>query len=167
MLFIPQALMILSLIRINQKLALAFSISLVLLTTVSIFMYFTEAKMPVIDDQEFQDLQKINAYLPDNKDSTIIIARHGLEFWTAFALNVKVANERAMDQLILDKYKNIIILQQKNGFGEMPIGKRPIHRPPVGGGNNQAMRPPMERPIPENFKLLYSSSCFNAFQNSK
>ena len=164
MLFIPQALMILYLIRINLKLALPFSISLVLLTTVSIFMYFMEAKKPAIDDQEFQDLQNINTYLPDNKDSTIVIARHGIEFWTAWALNVKVGNDKSIDLNDLDKYKNIIILQQKNGFGERPPRNKPSSRQPFNNSEKALMGPPMERPIPENFKPIYSSPYFKAFR---
>ena len=176
MLFIPQVLMIMYLIRINRKLALPFSISLVLLTTFSIFMYFGEAKKPVIDDQEFRDLQKISTYLPDNKESTIVIARHGLEFWTAWALNVKVGNDKSIDLYDLDKYKNIIILQQKNESRQRPPVNKPFpgHRfskdgkapmgPPMGMLMGMPMGMPMERPIPENFKPIYYSPYFNAYQ---
>jgi hypothetical protein len=172
LLFIPQILLISYLIRINQKFIGLFSISLVLLTSFSIFSYFSEAKKPVINDQEFQDLQNINTYLRDNKDSTIIIARHGLEFWTAWALNVKVANDRAMDQLVVDKYNNMIILQQKTGFGERPPGNKPPSQPPFAEIGPSPARPPMGRQdgssmgfhLPENFKLFYSSTYFNAYQ---
>jgi hypothetical protein len=168
MLFIPQVLMIVYLIRINQKLALPFSISLVLLTTVSIFMYFGEAKKPVIDDQEFRDLQNLKSHLPVNRDSTIIITRHGLEFWTAWALNVKVGNDKSIDLNDLGKYRNIIILQQKKESGLRPPVNKPFpaHRfskdgkAPLG----PPMGPPMERPMPENFKPIFSSPYFSAFQ---
>jgi hypothetical protein len=173
LLFIPQILLLSYLIRIDQKFAGLFSISLVLLTAFSVFIYFSEAKKPVIDDLEFQDLQNINAYLPENKDSTIIIARHGLEFWTAWALNVKVANDRAMNQLAVEKYNNMIILQQKSGIGERPPGNRPPSQPPLAGVGRSQERPPMERPdgppmgfhLPENFKLVYSTPYFNAYKN--
>jgi hypothetical protein len=168
MLFIPQVLMILYLIRINQKLALPFSISLVLLTTVSIFTYFGEAKRPVIDDQEFRDLQKISTYLPVNKDSTIVIARHGLEFWTAWALNVKVGNDRSIDLNDLGKYKNIIILQQKKESGQRPPVNKPFPGHRFSKDGKAPMGPPMgqpmERPIPKNFKPIFSSPYFSAFQ---
>ena len=171
MLFIPQGLMILNLIRINQKLALPFSISLVLLTTVSIFMYFMEAKKPVIDSQEFRDLQKISTYLPNNKDSTIVVARHGLEFWTAWALDVKVGNDKSVDLNDLGKYKNIIILQQKKESGQRPPVNKPFpgHRFSKDGKAPMGppMGPPMERPIPENFKPIYSSPYFNAYQKER
>jgi len=188
LLFIPQILLMIYLIRMNQKFAGFFAISLVLLTAFSIFIYFSEAKKPVITDQEFHDLQNINAFLPDNKERTIIIARHGLEFWTAWALNVKVANDRAMNQLAVDKYNYMIILQQKHGLDEMPPGNRPPSQPSLAGVGLPPMRPPMRQPggslsgqpgglpgggpdrppmgphLPENLKLVYSSPYFNAYK---
>ena len=173
LLFIPQILLMIYLIRMNQKFAGFFAISLVLLTAFSIFTYFSEAKKPVITDQEFQDLQNLNAFLPDNKDSTIIIARHGLEFWTAWALNVKVANDRAMNQLAVEKYNNMIILQQKSEIGERPPGNRRPSQQPLAGVGRSPERPPMGRQdgppmgphLPENFKLVYSSPYFKAYKN--
>lgn len=168
LLFIPQLLLIASLIRMNQKLGLPFSILLVLLTTLSIFMYLSEEKEPCIDDQTFHDLQNIRKYLPENKENSIIIARHGLEFWTSWALNVRVGQDRAMDKIGLDRYSHVILLQQKNEEKQGPLGGKPLHEtgkgmaghPPMGPGRV----PRMGRPVPENFKLIYSSSNLNAYQ---
>jgi hypothetical protein len=160
LLFIPQLLLIAYLIRMNQKLALPFSILLVLLTTLSIFMYFSEEKKPCIDDQTFHDLQNINKYVAENKENSIIIARHGLEFWTAWALNVRVVQDRAMDKIELHKYRNVIFLQQKNEDGQGPFGRRPLRQ----SGEGMSGPPPIGHPVPENFKLIYSSSYVNAYQ---
>jgi hypothetical protein len=164
LLFIPQLLLIAYLIRMNQKLALHFSISLVLLTALSIFMYFSEEKKPCIDDQTFHDLQNINKYVAENKENSIIIARHGLEFWTGWALNVSVRQDRAMDKIGMDKYRNIIFLQQKNENGQGPFGSRPLRKPGIGMSGPPPMEPRMGHPVPENFKLIYSSSYLNAYQ---
>jgi len=168
LLFIPQSLLILYLIRMNQKSAVPFSISLVLLTTLSIFISFSELKRPCIDDQAFRDLQNIKKYIFEDKKNTIIIARHGIEFWTAWTLNVKVGNDRSMDKLGLKKYKNIIFLQQKNEERQGPSGRRSLRKPGPGEGGPPPMGPPigppMGRPVPENFNLIYSSSYFNAYQ---
>ena len=180
LLFIPQLLLILHLVRLNQKFARPFSISLILLTTLSIFMYFSEEKKPCIEDLAFQDLQNIGKYLPENKENSIIIASHGLEFWTAWALNVKVGQDRAMDKIGLDKYKMVIFLHQKNEDRSGPMGGKPSHKPglgmgerspsgtpmgtPMGSPMGSRIGPPMGRPVPENFKLIYSSSYFNAYQ---
>ena len=91
-------------------------------------MYFSEEKKPCIDDQTFRDLQNIEKYLPENKESSIVIASHGMEFWTAWALNVKVGQDRAMDKIGLDKYINVILLQQKNEEKQGPPGGKPLHK---------------------------------------
>jgi len=165
LLFIPQLLLIVYLIRMNQKLALPFSILLVMLTTFSIFMYFSEEKKSCINDETFQDLQNIKKYLPENKENSIIIARHGLEFWTAWALNVRVGQDRAMDKIGLDKYRNVIFMEQKIEDGQGPFGRRPLRKPGIGRSGPPPMDPRMVRPVPENFKLIYSSSYLNAYQN--
>ena len=123
-------------------------------------MYFSEEKKPCIDNQAFHDLQNINKYVAVNKENSIIIARHGLEFWTAWALNVKVGQDRVMDKIGLDKYRNVIFLQQKNEDDQGPFGRRPLRKPGIGMNGP----PPVGRPAPENFKLIYSSSYFNAYK---
>jgi hypothetical protein len=164
LLFIPQLLLVALLIRMNQKLAVSLSILLVMLTSLSIFMYFSEEKKSCITDETFQNLQNIRKYLPESKENSIIIAGHGLEFWTAWALNVRVGQDRAMEKIGLDKYRNIIFLEQKNEDGQGPFVRRPLRKP----GNGRSEPPPMElrmgRPVPENFKLIYSSSNLNAYQ---
>jgi len=168
LLFIPQSLLILYLIRMNPTSAVPFSILLVVLTTLSIFISFSEEKRPCIDDQAFQDLQNIKKYIVEDKENTIIIAPHGIEFWTAWTLNVKVGNDRSMEKLGLEKYKNIIFLQQKSEESQGPSGRRSLRKPGPGAGGpppmGSPMGPPKGRPVPENFDLIYSSSYFNAYQ---
>ena len=168
LLFVPQSLLIFNLIRMNNKLELPFSISLVLITLAFTFIYFNEEKKPCIDELAYRDLQNIKTYIPTDRAETIILARHGLEFWTAWNLNMKVANERTMDNLGLEKYKHIIFLQQKNEERQGPMGRRPMHKPENGDGGHPPMGPGigmrMGHPVPENFKLIYSSPYFNAYQ---
>jgi hypothetical protein len=164
LLFIPQSLLILYLIRMNQKSAVPFSVSLVMVTILSIFISFSEDKRPCIDDLAFQDLQNVKKYITEDKENTIIIAPHGLEFWTAWALNVSVVQDRSMDKPGFEKYKNIIFLQQKDEERSGPIGRGPIGKLRIFAGGPPPMGPPMGRPVPENFNLIYSSSYFNAYQ---
>jgi hypothetical protein len=164
LLFIPQSLLILYLIRMNPTSAVPFSISLVLLTTLSIFTSFSEEKRPCIDDQAFQDLQNIRKYIVEDKENTIIIAQHGIEFWTAWSLNMKVGNDRSMDKLGLEKYKNIIFLQQKSEDRQALSGRSPLRKPGPGAGGTPPVGSQMSRPVPEKFSLIYSSSYFNAYQ---
>ena len=171
LLFIPQLLLIAWLIRMNQKFTFPLSFSLVLLTTLSIFMYFSEEKKPCITNQTFQELQNIKKFLPENRENTIVIASHGMEFWTAWALNVRVGQDRAMDKIGLENYSSVILLQQKNEERQGPLGGKATHKsrigmaghPPMGSG----MDPRMGRPVTVNFKLMYSSSNLNAYQKMK
>jgi hypothetical protein len=151
LLFIPQSLLILNLIQMNRSYAFTFSIFLVFVPTFSIFTNFHEIRKPIIDNFAFQDLQNIKKYIPENKDSTIIITRHGIEFWTAWALNVKVGNDRGMEKIKLDNYRNVIFLQPKREFDKRPHEKKPFHEPP----------------IPKNSQLVYSSLYFNVYQIKK
>lgn len=180
LLFVPQSLLVLYLVRMNQKFAVPFSVLLILITSFSIFTTISEGKRPCIEEQAYQDLQNLKKHLPDNKENTIIIAEHGLEFWTAWALKVKVGQERGMDKIDWDKYRNITILRQKNEVGGRGPGNRPMPGQLFNKGNHQAMgpsgepptgvpmgrpnEPPMGPPLPENFKLVYSSPYFNAYQ---
>jgi len=164
LLFIPQSLLILYLIRMNPTSAFPFSILLVVLTMLSLLISFSVEKRPCIDDQAFQDLQNIKKYIVEDKENTIIIAQHGIEFWTAWSLNMKVGNDRSMDKLGLEKYKNIIFLQQKGEESQGPSGRRSLRNQGPGAGGPPPMGPPMGRPVPENFNLIYSSSYFNAYQ---
>ena len=167
LLFVPQSLLIFNLIRMNNKLALPFSVSLVLITLAFSLLYFNEEKKPCIDELAYRDLQNIKPYISANNSESIVVARHGIEFWTAWNLNVKVGNDRSIENLGLEKYKNVIFLQEKNEDGQGPFGRR-MHRPGSGEGGHPPMGPEMDpshgRPIPENSKLIYSSPYFNAYQ---
>ena len=151
LLFVPQSMLILYLIRINNKLAVSFSIILVVVTVIFSVMYFNDKRQLSIEKFAYQDLQNIKKHISGNSDSTIIIARHGLEFWTALALQIKVGNERTFNKLALDKYKRVIFLIEKNSFERKPLGNHPFPKPH----------------IPKECKLIYSSHYFNAYEKKK
>jgi hypothetical protein len=69
-----------------------------------------------------------------------------------------------MDKLELEKYKNIIFLQQKNEVRQRPVDSRSIQKPGLGAGRPPTVGPPMGHPVPVNFNLIYSSSYFNVYQ---
>ena len=165
LLFVPQSLLILYLIRMNQCVALPFTISLALLTTAFIFIYLKEGKKPCIDELAYLDLRNLKSHIPATRENTIVIARHGIEFWTAWNLNVKVGNDRSMDKLELDKYKNIIFLQYKNEERHGPPGNGSLRTPQFFTGKDSTDRPPRGAQVPQDFKLIYSSPYFNAYQN--
>jgi hypothetical protein len=135
-------------------------------------MYFSEEKRPCITDQTFHDIQNMRKFLPENGENSIVIASHGMEFWTVWALNVRVGQERTMDKIGLDQYSNVILLQQKNEERQGPFGGGPVRKsgigkggpPPMGIGIGSQKDLRMGRQVPENFRLIYSSSNLNAYQ---
>lgn len=148
LLFIPQSLLIFYLIKINNRLAISISMILLLFTLVCTLLYFKQRHQPAIDYLAYQDLQNLKKHFSKEKDSTIVVAKHGLEFWTAFALDVKVANDRGMQSLNQAQYKSVIVLNMKEKTHQRPDRNRP-----------------MEGPQQQNKgKLLYSSAYFDAFE---
>lgn len=114
----------------------------------SLFFNLGNMKPPSINAEVFNDLKKLETQI-DEPDKTIIVARHGLEWWAAWGLRTKVAQDKAVDQKMLGKYEQIIFLVQKKGINQMHAGKdSPFHEP---------MPPPKS-------KLIYISEYFNAYE---
>jgi hypothetical protein len=151
LLFIPQSLLIVILIRINKKKTIPISIFLLIITVIFSSIYFKHDKKAIMGDLAYRDFQNIKKHIPVNSDSTIIITRHGVEFWTAWALNVKVGNDRSLDKLKLDNYNNVFLLQPKNEFGNRPHKPNPFH----------------DQEISKKSQLIYSSLYFNMFRLEK
>lgn len=82
-----------------------------------------------------------------NDNETIIIARHGLEWWTAWALHTKVGQDKAIDSVFFENYKNVIFITQISGFSK-DRQRTPFHEPSV----------------PENSEIIFSSEYFELFK---
>lgn len=146
-LFIPQLLLIIQIAPvISVRQLKTIGIFLLLFTLLSILGFMGRPKPTVIDQTEFENLKELN-YVIENDKETIIIAKHGLEWWTAWALHTKVGQDKAIDKTLFEKYKNVIFLIQIKGFGN-DSKKMPFHEPS----------------IPPNAELIYSSDYFKAFQ---
>jgi hypothetical protein len=146
-LFIPQLLIMIQIAPIiSTKHVNIISVSLLIFTLLSIIAVFGKMKEPVIDKIAYEDLKKINSVIK-NDNETIIIARHGLEWWTAWALKTKVGQDKAIDKVFFEKYKNVILINQIHGFD-----------------NVNQISPFHEPNIPYNSKIIYSSKYFKAFR---
>lgn len=147
LLFIPQIILILQTIpTFSVRQLKTISIFLFVFTSLSIFAVSGHSKETVIDTSAYENLKKLNSVI-ENGNETIIIARHGLEWWTAWALHTKVGQEKAIDKDFIEKYKNIIFITQINGFSD-DKQRTPFHEPAV----------------PQNSKLIFSSHYFKAFK---
>ena len=146
-LFIPQILLILQIApTISIRQLKTISIFLFVFTSLSIFAALGYPKETVIDSSAFENLKELNSVI-ESGNKTIIIARHGLEWWTAWALNTKVGQDKAIDKAFFEKYKNVIFITQINGF------------------SNDKQRTPFHEPtVPQNSEMIFSSHYFKAFK---
>ncbi len=130
LLFIPQIFVLCILFRFfNQKLRKIISSLLVLMTMGSIFLMTINMKPPSITQQAFQDLKNLEKHISD-PGKTLIIARHGLEWWVAWQIHTKVGQDKSLTEKTHLKYDKILILVQLDGINQMHPGqKSPFHEP--------------------------------------
>jgi len=106
------------------------------------------SKIPCITYQAFNDLNNLKEHIIYPKD-TIVIARHGLEWWSGWVLGTYIGQDKAIDADLFDKYKNVIILQQQSGINYFG-----------SGGAHHFFHEP--KPPPQN-EIIYSTGNFRAF----
>jgi len=146
-LFIPQILFIIQISSIiNIKQQKTTSIFLFVFTFLSIIAVTGHLKEAVIDKNAYSDLKKMQSVV-ENDNETIVIARHGLEWWSAWVLKTKVGQDKAIYKSLFERYENIIILNQINGFSS-EMARNPFHEPFA----------------PNDSELIYSSDFFKAFK---
>jgi hypothetical protein len=112
---------------------------------------------------------------------TLVVARHGLEWWTAWTLHTHVAQARALRAEDWSKYAEVLFLEEKGAGGRdrggpggfaPPGGRGGRERPPPGfGGPSRAggpsgfggpggAPPMMEAEIPQSAEVLHNGTYF-------
>ncbi|MDD5688096.1 MAG: hypothetical protein PHE88_09735 [Elusimicrobia bacterium] len=147
LLFIPQILLIIQIAPvISVRKLKTISISLLIFTSFSILSIAGRPKEAVIDQSAYENLKELKSVIKSD-NQTIVIARHGLEWWTAWVLKTKIGQDKAIDKNLFEKYRNIIFITQINGF------------------NNDRQKTQFHEPIiPLNAKLIFASNYFKAFK---
>ncbi len=146
-LFIPQTLLLFIILPKFPK-----TIKTVLVTflgtiiIISVIVNTINNKQPIITEKSIQELLLLNKECKVSDDNTIIIARHGLEWWIAYYLKAKVGQEKAFNEALSKSYKRILFIHQKKGYIEQygSVFPEPI--------------------IPMGCKIIYSSDYFDLFQ---
>jgi len=133
---------------------------------------------PVITAQAADELRSLAGEISEPA-RTLIVARHGLEWWTAWFLHTHVAHVDALADSDWQNYVQIFFLRQKSGM-QMRFGPRPGDRqfPPVFGSRDwdddhppprdfpAAFAPPGgggalgEPVIPRNAEIAHDGVCF-------
>ena len=101
---------------------------------------------PSISEDAYRDLLKLKTEIID-PSKTLIITRHGLEWWTAWLMKVDVAQGWGLTEKDVDKYHDIYYLKQKSGHGNFG---------PLGPGGPSF--PEVE--IPSQSKIVYEDEFF-------
>jgi len=145
-LFIPQVLLIVQIASVSKaKLQKNLAVVLFVFTLLSIFAAAGQPKTPVVDKNAFADLKKLKPMV-GNDPQTIVIARHGLEWWTAWTLHTKVGQDKAINESLFDDYQTVIFLNQIAGFNE-EHHRTPFHEPEIA----------------PNAEMVYASEYFRAY----
>jgi hypothetical protein len=130
--FVLEAIILLFVVRnLNRRQIAIISIALLIYTTVSVAAMLVKSKPASIRKAAYNDLANLGQTVAG--DQSIIIARHGLEWWTAFRLGVKVAQAKAIDDTLWKNNVHVFVLHQTDGFGippEMSPFREP-HLPPA------------------------------------
>lgn len=97
----------------------------------SISGYLKNPKTPTLTDEAYKSLLTLHSKINNNKDK-IIIARHGLEWWTGLALHTPIGQDKAIDPSMLDKYDTLFFLIQKSGYYTCSVPlNHPFHEPAI------------------------------------
>lgn len=91
----------------------------------------------IISHEAWQELRSLASSVENPKD-TLIVARHGLEWWTAWTLHTHIAQAQALTADDWTRYKHVWFIEQKKGMN-MPMGG------PPGMGRGPDERRPRER----------------------
>ena len=149
MLFVPQAVaLVLIYPYLKEFYKKQIPLVITLISSVALIYTIAISKKSVISIGAYNDLSNISNHIED-PEKTIIITRHGLEWWVVWQLNTNIAQPQIkIDEAIIAKYDEILIITQKKGrFILYPGPDSPFNEPSV----------------PENSPLLYSSDYFDVY----
>jgi lipid-A-disaccharide synthase-like uncharacterized protein len=128
----------------------------VILTTVLLLIGFGSLGLNLIrkapsdvPEGAYTELQSLHV---SNPNETIIVSRHNLEFWVAWSLKTKVAQESEFNTSLREKYKHVMVLNQTKGLRRQPKEMK--------GG----MNPFKEPTIPDNAMLVDSTEHFLLYE---
>jgi len=124
LLFVPQSILMLVLFMFAGK-PMKAGLMIFALFIMIFGMGVLRLKKPVITPTAYAELIQLKEYIPVG-DNTLVIARHGLEWWIGWALQTKIGNEKGIDQTVLKDYENVIFIHQKKGVNVLAPGGKDL-----------------------------------------
>ena len=153
MLFIPQ---LIALILVYPYLKVSYKSKFVVFLCViigtSVAYNLIIPKQNSISVESYNDLVVMKAKI-QNPDKTIVMVRHGLDWWVVWQLKTKVGQAHLkVDESITSKYDEVLLLRQNTGHNDLYPGPgSPFFNPSV----------------PKNSILLYTSEYFDLYKRSE
>jgi hypothetical protein len=153
MLFIPQLIaLVLVFPYLKASYKKKFTVLLSVIIGVSVIFNLVFPKTNSISLDAYNDLSEMSNKIL-NPNETIIIVRHGLDWWVVWQLKTKMAQSHIkINDTIASKYDDILFLKQNKGHNDLYPGPgSPFFNPS----------------IPENSILLYASDYFDLYKWSE
>jgi hypothetical protein len=109
---------------------------------------------PILEDATMVELENLAGHIQD-RDHTLVVADHGVEWWGAWFLHTHIAQPQALSQKAWGRYKTVLFLKVKTGVVSLP-GRG-------GPGPNRKSRPPPGHPMPlpgiaKDAELIYDGA---------
>ena len=114
---------------------------------------------PIVNEEGLRELRSL-APLIVNPDKTLIAARHGMEWWTAWILHTHIAQVPALRTADWQTFDTVFFLRSKKDNRLMPGGgfARPPGPPP--GGLRRNANPMAEPEIPSDAEIVHDGDTF-------
>lgn len=127
--YLPASVLIAFLIQhSNSRRQTAALATVVLLVSVgSAIVVFVPVTMTSIPADSLAELYQLRQYVPAPED-TLVVARHGLEWWAAWALRTHVRQEYDISRQRWNRYGTVLFLRQRADFA--PFGPMGFGGPP-------------------------------------
>lgn len=141
-----------------------------IVTTLPIFRHGGSA---ILSDAAMIELRSLTKHI-SQPERTLVCARHGLEWWTAWFLRTRITQASALKPEDWRRYDSVYFLEIKFGL-QMPLGAPGGHPPgfgpgrfkPPGPGVPYGILPPpttrpnpmMSAPIPADAEVVHDGAC--------
>jgi len=120
--FIPETMILVLYIEFNH-LSRIKKVSLSIYLLLSILGGIMMPQTIIMPIEVYTSLDKIKSKITLPATQTLIVTKHGWEWWTAWKLNTHVAQEKGLTKNTLHSYRKCFALREQkrpNGFGRMP-----------------------------------------------
>ncbi len=118
---------------------------------------------PIISEEDLRELRSL-APLVAPPDKTLIVARHGMEWWTAWALHTRIAQSRALRIEDWRNFDAVFFLRSKSNPRLLSGGDRSAtHQPPAPPPrrDRSGTLNPMEEPeTPAGAEIVHDGEMF-------